>query len=140
MPGERFTKRGTLANEAVRLGVICRRIGKRLRKELDETEGMPLSALSPEWRDDARWYSHTVTTLLREQRERIKLATGDGVPQMTEAEYRAEVEAMVRESVRTMPAEQLQALLAERAPVVDVEPEPGPEPLAMPFVEAHAGP
>jgi len=82
--------------------------------------------------------------MLREQRERLKLQPAGGAPALTEAEYRAELEAMVRESVRTMPRAELDALLAERTgdvlevvaaapPPVEVVSDDGATTVAVPF-------
>ena len=147
--------------EASRLAHLARRVGQRLSRELKDMEPadghVPNAdaltdcvtddkgkALSVSWLELAKWYGKTVTDMLREQRERLKLQPAGGAPALTEAEYRAELEAMVRESVRTMPRAELDALLAERTgdvlevvaaapPPVEVVSDDGATTVAVPF-------
>jgi hypothetical protein len=72
-----------------------------------------------DWRENFDLYQRAVLGLLKEQRERQKLADAvakrGGAAVLSSGEYEAELLSLARETIRAMPDEELQALIAERS-------------------------
>lgn len=69
--------RHVLDAEAARVTRLAQRVGQRLRNSLRNTSmDRPPDA---DWLHVARWYSHVVLSMLREQRERALIARGEPV-------------------------------------------------------------
>jgi hypothetical protein len=142
--------RHPLEREAERLMGITNRLGARLRFWLRKVPaevpvmtgegedarpaigpdgGQIMQPVMPDrdWRETYDLYQRSVLGMLKEQRERAKLVgAGKGGLPLSDAEADAELAELVKASIREMPAEELQALLAER--VIDVAPAPAAEP------------
>lgn len=121
-------ERHPLDREAQRLMDLTRRLGYRLRNWMDRTatewaDRYPQSGKGEGPLPDEDWqrlyaeYGRNVIALLREQRARQALHEKAGVPQLTDAEYEAELKEVARDAVRTLPADELQLLLDEREEV-----------------------
>lgn len=143
-------RRHILDLETGHLMHITRRIGRRLGRWLRETpelvpgfraiweeghvslhpllhpDGSPVMVPSiPDeaFRESYKLYSSTILGLLREQRERAKLTPKNGAPVITDEEYAAELRVLVAESVRSMPEDELRALLEARTAKAPIEVE-----------------
>lgn len=67
-----------------------------------------------EWRENAKWYSKSLMELLREQRERAKLAPKNGGAQVDDETFNAELLELGRQALREMSPAELRKLVAER--------------------------
>lgn len=103
---------------------IMRGYGEEATPVLDAKGEPVMQPVMPDkdWRETYDLYTKSVLGMLKEQRERAKLvAAGKGGLPLTDAEADAELAELVRDSIRSMPPDELRALLAER--VIDVPPE-----------------
>ena len=148
-------RRHVLDLEAPSLAWLARRVGRRLQRWLKQTpddiqghqiewvQGTPVSkpmlhadgspVMVPclpdaDFRENWRWYQATILGLLKEQRERAKLTPKNGAPALSDEEYEAALREMIAETIRTMPAAELETLLeARKKPaIVDVS-APAPD-------------
>lgn len=85
---------------------------------LDATGNHVTEPLIPDkdWLETADWYQKTMLGLLREQRERAKMAPGKGGLPVDDETFELELAQLAQDAVRAMPVEELQKLLAERTP------------------------
>lgn len=138
-------RRHVLEVETERIMNLVRKVGYRLRHWLRtmpedrvamrfdretnthypvlDPNGNPLTEpLVPDkdWLENAEWYSKTMLGLLKEQRERARLAPKDGALAIDDATLEAELDALTIERIKTMPEEEFRKLLAERA--IEVQP------------------
>lgn len=104
---------------------------------LDENGKQLTEPLIPDkdWLETADWYQKSMLGLLKEQRERAKMADGKGGLPIDDATFEAELAELAKQAVREMSTEELQRLLAERTVVhaavveqVDTQPVVGREP------------
>lgn len=102
-----------LQDETTRLATILGRVGKRLKNYVGKLGSHALPDESAV--ENMKWYSATCLGLLKEQRERKKLAGASGLPEMSEAEHAEALEAFRRETVLQMTDGELEKLAAERA-------------------------
>ncbi len=148
--GVRIT-RHVLDLEAGSLAWLARRVGRRLQRWLkqcpEEIQGfriewkqgqpVPVPMLHPngepvmvpalpdgEFRETWRWYQATILGLLKEQRERARLAPGKGAPIISDEDYAVALRELVAEQVRTLPENELHELLAARANPEPIEVKP----------------
>jgi hypothetical protein len=113
----------TLAKQTSQLAYLSAKLGSRLRYWLKSTERDKATGDGPmpdeDWRETYKQYTAAVLGLLREQRERQKMANAfvkaAGIErQLTPEEEQLELMSLARETVLSMPEEELQRLLKER--------------------------
>lgn len=144
-------KKHVLELEASSFAWITRKIGRRLHRWLKATpdeiqghmskweegrlvtypmlhaDGSPVMVPcipDQDFRETYRWYSSSVTNLLREQRERAKMGPKNGGPALSDEDFEKGLQDLVAHAIRTMPETQLRELLQERAKMgapIDVE-------------------
>ena len=101
-----------LKDEVTRLATILVRVGRRLK---NYTGGLGRAELPDEGAvNNLKWYSSTCLGLLKEQRERGRLAQLSGLNELTEAEHAEALDAFRRETLLAMSDAELERLQAER--------------------------
>lgn len=113
MPGVEGQRLHALDRETSRFAGLTRRLGRRLSyalKRFEDAQAIPDS----DWSETYRLYSASMLGLLREQRERGKLAMLSGAPVLSEAEHAEALEAFRRDTVLNMSDEDMEKLAAER--------------------------
>lgn len=94
--------------EGERMLKLARRVGKRLAHHLHRTADAQ-SIPDEDWRETAKWYSRTVVEM-----KRLLASQPDGPddkPELTPAEYEAELELITREKLRGMTPDERRNLL-----------------------------
>jgi hypothetical protein len=126
-------KRPALEVETERSVHLLRRVGLRARRWLQAHEeelvvrevvgvtkdGSPIEReiVTPsEVLESVKVHAAGVRDLLREQRERAKLASTNSPP-LSDAEFQAELLELARETLRSMPESEFQMLLLERGAI-----------------------
>lgn len=112
LPLQASARRDALAAETTRLAAILSRVGRRLKHVIGRLDMYSLP--DKESRESLKWYSETTLGLLKEQRERAKLAQLSGLPQLSEEEHQQALEAFRRETMLSLTDEELARLAAER--------------------------
>lgn len=112
-------QRHTLDLEARRLSTLASRLGRRLKRTLVALP--PEIVPNEDWRKSFELYERTVINMLREQRERAKLAAKGGGPPLGDAEFEAELAALAKETLEGMPEREFRALCAARLAQIDAE-------------------
>lgn len=101
-----------LKDEVTRLATILVRVGRRLK---NYTGGLGRAELPDrDAVENLKWYSGTCLGLLKEQRERGKLAKLSGLSELSEAEHAHALELFKRETLLAMSDDELEKLAAER--------------------------
>ena len=108
---------------------LAKRMRRRLNWWLKKSELKGTGGGGPipdeDWRLTMREYSTAVLGLLREQRERARMAHASfakgQAAVLTDQDYEAELASLAKEAIRMMPKSDLKALLKER---VDIEVKP----------------
>lgn len=105
-------RRHVLEREAIKLANILKRLGARLR---DQLVALPEPILpDEEWLKYFKEYQGGILGMLKEQRERHRIAAGNGLPEISDAQYEEEMRTLVENGVKNMPREQLEQLLREK--------------------------
>lgn len=112
-------RRHILDREAAGLAKLAQRLGKRLRVWFRQTEAKPEEERLPtlpdeDTRESMDLYRKCVTDLLKEQRERAKLADKNGAPMVDDSVFEAQIAQLARKAVMEMPRAELEALLTAR--------------------------
>jgi len=116
-------KTKSLVRATSSLAYLSEKLSRRLRHWMRWTQTDKLTGEGPlpdeDWRENFDLYQRAVLGLLKEQRERQKLADAvakrGGAAVLSSGEYEAELLSLARETIRAMPDEELQALIAERS-------------------------
>ena len=106
--------------------VACMRVvgsddrGKPIVEQMRDKDGNPL--MEPflpgeDFRESYRFYTTSVLGMLKEQRERAKLVKGAGAPPLNDDEYNAELELIEEQAVMEMSKERLEELLRKRGAI-----------------------
>lgn len=111
--GSYDVSKDVLHQETIRLAAITMRVGRRLKNYIGKLGDH--ATPDEDTRETMRWYKDTVLGLLKEQRERARLAAAAGVPELSEPEYDKAIAALKREALLEMSDEEMAKLMAERA-------------------------
>ncbi len=87
-----------------------------------------------DFRENWKLFEKTVVSILHEERERSKMLSKNGAPQISDEEFEAKLKDIARQAVLEMPADELKALLALRS--IDVGSPAPPESVPAPPVAA----
>lgn len=105
-----------IAAECTNLSLLSGALGERLAHWMRATEAT--KPLPPEeWNDAFDLYSKAVLGLAKEERSRRELVRRlgrTGLTELSEQQYRAELDKLAAETVRRLPAHQLAELLEQR--------------------------
>lgn len=106
-------KRHVLDLEANSLAQTMRRLGLRLRYWMNSTKH-EFTLPDRDTRETFRIYAQTVLDLLKEQRERAKMAQGSGAPAISDADFEHGLRNLVEEQLKTMDLAELESIIAKR--------------------------
>lgn len=100
-----------LSREAGALAKLAKRMGQRLRLWMEKNpEVMP----DADVRFTFDMYTKAVLGLLKEQRERAKLAMSSDAPVISDLEFEKQLRELAKRTIAEMPEAELQAMLEER--------------------------
>lgn len=111
--GSYDVSKDVLHQETIRLAAIMMRVGRRLKNYIGKLGDR--ATPDEDTRETLRWYKDTVLGLLKEQRERARLAAASGSQPLSDPEYNEAIAALKREALLEMSDDEMAKLMAERA-------------------------